>query len=349
MHDTNRSLRPHFGNPRDEYTAATTAAAVFDVSNRVQLELTGPDRNKFLHNFCTNNINAMVPHSACEAFLLNAKGRMLGHVFVFASEGNTWVESVPGQAEFLHRHLEKYHLLEEFKLENRTGSRAEFYVTGPASQERLHAILPTAEIEGLADRRWTTLRFPTRVADGDGGGNGESGDVAIDVKRLDLFGSPGFFVSFESAQSEFVWQLMTENGIQAAGDDVFQALRIEHALPVYGIDLSDDNLAQEAGRTNRAISFDKGCYLGQEPVARLNALGHVNREIARFSISSREMPLAGLAVLDPTKPVKEIGKLSSVAWSWERDCPVGLGLLRTQFAKAGTELPLADGGLATVF
>ena len=70
-----------------------------------------------------------------------------------------------------------------------------------------------------------------------------------------------------------------------AGSEVWTALRIEAGLPVFGVDISDDNLAQEVGRTKTAISFTKGCYLGQEPIARLDALGHVNRELRSLRLT----------------------------------------------------------------
>lgn len=330
-----RCLTLNFGNAQQEYAAATSQAAMFDVSNRAQIELTGPDRKQFLHNFCTNNITAMQDGSACEAFLLNAKGRMLGHILIFNDDRSTWVDSVPGQAEFLNSHLEKYHLLEDFRLVNRTDTRGEFYVTGPQSAARLAQAIPAAgAISELGDRTWLS------VADTDGG------DVA--VKRYDLFGTPGFLVSFEKQNADKLWQALVDQQILPAGSEVFQSLRIENAVPAYGSDLTDDNLAQEACRTAEAISFEKGCYLGQEPVARLNALGHVNREITRFTLDSAGDSVGSIAIQNPTKPEKEVGAITSVGWSWQKDCPIGLGLLRTQFREPGTQLSLADGRQATV-
>jgi folate-binding protein YgfZ len=333
----------HFGDPQSEYEAAKNSAAVFDLSNRVHLELVGPDRNAFLHNFCTNDINAMPAGTACEAFLLNAKGRMLGYVQIYVGENNTWVESVPGQGEFLQSHLTKYHLLEDFELKNRSDARCEMFVTGPNAQAQVNSLLSDGGIDGLADRTWRTCKIHPEDRE----------EFPIDVRRWDLFGQPAYSISLDEfsldsdwSTARYVWDVLQQNGVQPAGCDVFESLRIEHAIPIYGTDLGDNNLAQEANRTERAISFEKGCYLGQEPVARLNSLGHVNREITRFTIEST--PTIGAAFLNPDKPDKEVGKLTSVAWSWDRNCAIGLGLLRTQFGKPGTELSLTDGSRATV-
>jgi tRNA-modifying protein YgfZ len=342
----NNFEKRHFGDPQAEYSAAINSAVVFDVSNRVQLELIGPDRNAFLHNFCTNNINAMATNTSCEAFLLNAKGRMLGYVTIHVGENNTWVDSVPGQGEFLHNHLAKYHLLEDFQLEDRSTGRCEFFVVGPQSASFLKQLVNDAQVTELVDRTWKTFQF-----------NSEGQPSCdIDIRRCDLLGQVGFSISLDeqckdsaTLWGQSVWDSLTQLGVHAGGCDVLDLLRIEHAIPDYGSDLTEENLAQEANRTARAISFEKGCYLGQEPVARLNALGHVNRAITRFTIKSDETPLEGTAILNPDKPEKEIGKITSIGWSWERDCAIGLGLLRTQFGEPGTQLPLAAGGDVTVF
>jgi tRNA-modifying protein YgfZ len=337
MTDEARFLRRDFGEPQQEFAAATLGAAVFDVSNRAQLELVGPDRNQFLHNFCTNNIVELPNNRGCEAFLLNAKGRMLAHVFIFTNEHVTWVEATSGQAEFLNAHLEKYHLLEDFQLTDRSESRAQFYVTGAESLQQLGEALSNssasvaAHVGGLENRTWTTETISM-------GGR----SINIDLKRYDLFGSPGVFVSLDASEGDAVWDQLTSHGIQSAGQDVFRALRVEHTVPVYGIDLSEDNLAQEAKRTELAISFTKGCYLGQEPVARLNALGHVNRELTRFALKSDQVPDEPVAIFNPNKPQKEVGKITSFGWCWKRNCVIGLGLLRTQFGAAETKLPAGE-------
>ena len=133
-------------------------------------------------------------------------------------------------------------------------------------------------------------------------------------------------------------ELFEQHGALPAGRTALHELRIEARLPWYGIDLSDENLAQEANRTRAAISFAKGCYLGQEPIARIHALGHVNKEVTRFVISGSTMPAAGAVLVNPQDPSKEIGRLTSVAWSTARQQPIGLGIVRSAFAQPGSEV-----------
>ena len=117
---------------------------------------------------------------------------------------------------------------------------------------------------------------------------------------------------------------------------LFDILRIEAGTPVFGREVTEENLPQEIGRDNRAISFVKGCYLGQETVARIDALGHVNKLLKGLKFLTPEDVTAENAVL--TREGKTIGKLTSTAFSpgWGR--PVALGFVRAAHAEAGTEL-----------
>ena len=318
---------PDFGDAETEYCAASESAAVFDVSDRTQLEMTGADRHSFLHNFTTNDIKALPSGRACEAFLCNVKGRTLGHVFIFAGDETTWVESVPGQGDFLTSHLERYHLLEEFMLTDRTADRGELLVTGPEASARLTAV-------GVNVGELTNLSCVSMPADSESG-------LTLDVRRLDVFGAPTFFIATDRAGIDILWTKLTTADVTPAGRDALQTLRIEAAVPWYGVDLSDENLGQEACRTSQAISFTKGCYLGQEPIARIHAMGHVNRELRRFVIESDTCPPAGVAILNPNDESKEVGRVTSLGWAWRHSRPSGLGRGRTKFAKPGSEVVLA--------
>ncbi|MDA0283003.1 MAG: hypothetical protein O3B13_01945 [Planctomycetota bacterium] len=323
-----RSSQQDFGDPESEYRAATETAAIFDVSDRTQMQMSGADRHSFLHGFCTNDIKGLLSGSGCEAFLCNVKGRILGHVFVFASEDSLWIESVPDQIEALTSHLNKYHLIEDIELVDRTGTFAEFLVSGPESAKRL----TEAGLDVAALEPWRHATVNVQV-----------GAVIAEchAKRVDMFGLPAFLLTTSVEHGDQLWQHLTQADIAPAGLSVFHSLRIEAEFPWYGIDLSDENLAQEAGRTERAISFQKGCYLGQEPIARLNAMGHVNKALRSFVIDSPELPPVGTVLLNPKNEEKEAGRATSVTWSWSEGKPIGLGMVRSLFFEAGTELPFA--------
>ncbi|TXT38384.1 MAG: folate-binding protein YgfZ [Planctomycetota bacterium] len=128
------------------------------------------------------------------------------------------------------------------------------------------------------------------------------------------------------------------------------ASRVAAGFPIYGIDITEDNLAQEVGRTELAISFTKGCYLGQEPIARIDAMGHVNRQLCRIELSSGPLPDSGTPVLDkPAPDGKQVGTITSSTWKWQGDAdkPLALAYLRSGFAKPGSQV-LVDGHVANV-
>lgn len=323
-----------FSNLNDEYSAALETAAVFDVSDRTRLDMIGTDAVPFLHRFCTNQLQELSPGFGREAFLCNVKGRILGHVFAFVGDGKVRIDTAAGQADTLTSHMEKYHLLEDFQLSDVTAETFSFLVSGQRAVEQLKvAGLVSAELEPGS---WLSIE-------------------SLTVRRVDLLGVPDFLVDGPAEAGDETWQRLVSAGVVPAGRDAFTALRIEAGFPEYARDLSDDNLAQEANRTEKAISFTKGCYLGQEPIARLHAMGHVNRELTCVEIepadgeaSPENVPSPGAAVQHPDKPDKQIGTLTSTAWSPGRSKAVGLGMLRSQFAEPGREVPIADGSTARV-
>jgi tRNA-modifying protein YgfZ len=284
-----------FGDPRIEYQAARNASAVFDVGDRTQIELTGRDRAKFLHNFCTNNVLDLQSGAGCEAFVTNVKGRVLAHVFVFATDESLWLDTVAGAAESLLTHLDRYLITEDVGLHDRTAEFAELLVTGPQAAAQLAALpLP---VESLTPYAHTTVTLDGQP---------------VSIRRIDLVGAPGYVLAIPRPHLVEIWNRLVEAQVQPGGRTAFDALRIEAGMPLYGIDITDDNLAQEVARTNLAISFKKGCYLGQEPIARIDALGHVNRELRGLRIEAPAPPAPG-ALVFAADGDQQIGQVTSSA------------------------------------
>lgn len=310
-----------------EMHATRHTAAVIDVSDRMQLELSGDNRQAFLHNFCTHDIKALRIGAGCEAFLCNIKGRILGHVFVFAGESSLWIEALPGNTLNLVNHLRKYLLLENLTLHDWSQAYGELLVVGPQAPD-LVARLAGARF--LHDWNHAQLRLPSLE------------DNGVWMKRADVLGTPCLWLSTARELLPRLQEQLLTAGAIATSSTVFETMRIEAGLPRYGIDLTDENLAQEANRTQQAISFTKGCYLGQEPIARLHAMGHVNKELKRFEVFADSAPSSSTGLLNPTDSTKEIGRLTSCAWSPTRECFVALGIVRSAFSAVGTELRLSQ-------
>lgn len=312
----------------------TEAPFVVDVSDRTQIELTGRDRVKFLHSFCTNDIKKLQPGEGCEAFVTNVNGKVLGHIFVFAERDSLWLESVAGAAATLLPHFDKYVITEDVRFTDRSAEFAEWLLAGPASTELLERL-------GLSVRSLPRYGHLSR---------GSDWLPWRSLRRVDWFGWPTWLLLVPLAQRAAVQQTLMQAGARLAEQGEVHALRIAAGFPIYGLDITEDNLAQEVGRTELAISFTKGCYLGQEPIARIDAMGHVNRQLCRLELSSGPLPDPGTPILDkPAPDGKPIGTITSSAWKWHGDDkPLALAYLRSGFARVGSEV-IVDGREAKVF
>lgn len=280
--------------------------------------MAGNDRAKFLHNFCTNDIRNLKAGQGCEAFITNVQGKVLAHVFVSAQANSLELVAVPGCAEPIIKHLSRYQISEDVTFTDRTSERGLLLVSGPQAAISLFNLGAGAMSLGPGQHCHCAI-----------------GSLAFTVCRNDLLGQPGFLLSCAAAQTEPLRQALDDAGAQRADTAVFDALRIEALFPIYGVDITDGNLAQEVNRTAQAISFSKGCYLGQEPIARIDAMGHVNRLIRGIHLEEGPVPSAGAIVTTTDPEPREIGHVTSAALSFGSDLPVALGYLKRHFDTPG--------------
>ena len=301
-------------------TVQTDSIFVYDLSDRTQIELSGADRAKFLHGFCTNDIKSLSPGQGCEAFLTNIKGRILGHVFVFAGTESLWLETVAGQEAATIAHLDRYIIREDVQLAGRSSTLGELFVTGSQAAQFLmldDALPPYGSV--------SRTDFECRSQ----------------IRRVDLLGQPGYLLSLPRDAIESARLNLLAAGCDAGTADQFETRRIEAGFPYFGVDFTDEQIAQEVARNKQCISFTKGCYLGQEPIARLDAMGHTNRELRRIRFQAGVMVERGAKLLGADGD-DEAGVVTSVAQHpnarGETTC---LGYLRTKFGRPDTQIRIA--------
>ena len=239
-------------------------AGLFDRSDRHRLAVSGPDRAKFLHNLLTNEIKRLPAGKGCEAFVTSPQGKTLAYVKVLAADDAILLGADPGGIAALLPHLQKYGVFDDVVIDDRSATTFELHLAGPAAEEIVRSAgagLP--ENTDLAHAGTEMFGQPVRVV------------------RESPAGLPGFTLLGDvPAGSSVKVSLLAAGrdlGLVEAVPEVFEILRIEAGTPVFGKDITDKNLPQEIDRDARAINFVKGCYLGQETVARLDALGHVNQ------------------------------------------------------------------------
>lgn len=296
--------------------AAMHEAVVIELPGRTHLELTGQDRASFLHNFCSNHIKGLAVGQGCEAFITSIKGRILGHVLAFPDANRLLVETVPGQGPALLAHLDKYIITEDVQLADRSEEWSQVYVSGERADELLQAALSIAALPSMT--------APAQLSVGNGY-----------LRKFSFGSAPGW-----SLVGPRDWIAQCQASLLALGAlpgaaELFEQLRIEAGFPHYGVDFTEANLAQEANRNARAISFQKGCYLGQEPIARIDALGHVNRALCSVITTSASSISAGADVFASAEATEPAGQLSSaIVWP-PTGQTVGVGMLRRELAVDG--------------
>lgn len=304
---------------QSQYAALTSGAGLVDFTSRTQIELTGADRANFLHNLCTNSVRDLPAGSGREAFVLNVKGHIVGHVFIFAGPNSHIVETVPGQAEKLLAHFDRYLIREDVQLHDRSQQWAEALLTGPQSASILGHLGPPAPPDLLAHVAAQLKNNP------------------VWLRRIGLTGPSDFLVACPRDRFTDVRDSLIAAGAATCGGEAFQAARIENGTPIFGNDISEENLPQEIGRDQLAISFIKGCYLGQETVARIDALGHVNRMLCGVRFACDAVPEVG-SPLFADSPDKPIGQITSSCWSPRTKSPLALAFLKRGHHEPGTRL-----------
>jgi folate-binding protein YgfZ len=295
-----------------------TTSGWINCSDRARLEIAGPDRAKFLHNLTTNDVKRLPVGQGQESFVTTLQGKTLAYVTILASESAILLRTETASLEGLAPHLAKYGVFDDVTIDDVSIGTFEIHLFGPEAEAWLEAGGSALPPDGL-------LRHV----------KGEP----FQIIRESLTGQPGFTLigGIELADS-------FKASLEAVQIDagIFDALRIEAGTPVSGRDVTLANLPQEIGRDARTINFVKGCYLGQETVARLDALGHVNRLL-------KGLTMEGLTTIPPDgTPVtfegKTVGTMTSAAFSKNWGCPVALGYIKVAQAIAGTRLSLTIQG-----
>ncbi|WP_406699781.1 glycine cleavage T C-terminal barrel domain-containing protein [Singulisphaera sp. Ch08] len=299
--------------PNDLYRASKTQPGFIDRGDRVRIEIAGADRAKFLHNLTTNDVKRLAVGRGHESFVTSLQGKTLGYVTLVASEDRILLRTDPGGAGLLLPHLRKYGVFDEVSIDDQSALTFEFHLSGPSAADLVRLAGGELPPEGDLSHCSTELvGSPVRLI------------------RESPTGQPGLTLIGGSADGSRIAGQLHELGVQLGLVDLtpalFDLLRIEAGTPVFGREVTSENLPQEIGRDNRAISFVKGCYLGQETVARIDALGHVNKVLKGFKfLTPDDVPTENLVL---TREGKTFGKLTSTAFSpgWGR--PIALGFVR---------------------
>jgi folate-binding protein YgfZ len=315
-----------------QYTALTERCGLVDRSERGKLALTGAGTVEFLNGQVTNELVGLQPGEGCYAAFLTHKGKMLGDLRILAVADDP--QSAPAELlldtervalQALFDMIRRFKVGYQVELHKRTLEHSLLSLVGPQANEVAErAFKHPPNGEHLPGREHDHV-----LASLD--------QVPVRLVRTDL----GLDALFESSASPAVIGALEAAGAVAVSEAVAEIVRVEHGRPRYGVDIDESTIPQEAGLNERAVSFTKGCYVGQETVARLHYRGKPNRHLRGLRLSE---PLeAGAELRFGERPV---GHLASTVAS-PTFGPIGLALVRRE-AEPGTTVAVGEHGASAL-
>jgi folate-binding protein YgfZ len=320
----------HYGNPAVEYDSLRSSAGLFDLSGRGRLGVTGADRQRYLNGQVTNNIKDLRPGEGCYAVVVNAKGRIQGDMNIFCLADELLLDCEPGFGLSIAQRLERFMVADEVQVTDISEAYGLLSVQGPRSRDVFARAYPG---QPVPTRDWGSQVWL-----------GENGEVcAVNLARSGL---PGMEVFVPQAELGPTWKrlagIVTELGGRPCGWECLEWARIEAGIPRYGQDMDERNLASEAGIETRAISYTKGCYIGQEIISRIRNVGKVTRSLRGLEFDDKESPLPRRGDL-LTRGGREVGYVTSAIHSPGLGRSVGLGYVRREIVEPGDTLEVPTG------
>ncbi|PWU03061.1 MAG: hypothetical protein C5B51_19585 [Terriglobia bacterium] len=294
------------------YEALRHGAAVLDLSSRGRFLVRGRDRARLLHNITTNEIKKLTPRSGCYAFLLTQQGRIQADLNLFCFADHFLIDTEPELRQQLPQLILKFKVADQVELEDVTETTASIGLEGPAAAAVLSSLNAPVPAQPYAHLPW-----------------GES-----TIANASITGQPGFRIFGPAAHAS----ALESAGAKLASDVDIRTVRIENGRPRYGDDIRETSLPQETQQMH-AVSFNKGCYVGQEIVERIRAQGRVNRKLVRLSIDSPTAPASGTKL---EADGKEAGEIMSAVYSPDSSGVAALAYVRIPHDEAGTVLKAGE-------
>ena len=362
------TLADFITHPRLEYEALTHAVGLIDLPEVGVLRLRGADRVRFLNAMVTNDVAKLGVGVSCDALLTTTKGRVVAEVAVLARADELVVLVLQGSTKSVFDALDSHIIADDVQLTDMTAEMTVLALEGPKSREVIWRIFPREPLP-LEEHKFTENEY--------------QGLRAV-VLRRSVAGEKGFLVMSSRGDGERLRDYLIQGGIgmdlRVVGRVAWNMRRVEAGLPWYGIDVTEDNFPKEARLDNR-INYEKGCYLGQEPIARMHYRGHPNWQLVGLTTDSIGYPVhlddvksllatehehnaeaarnaAAVLTLDKAVGVeffgseadaagetgKAAGRVTSAVQSPRLRRPLFLGYVRAKMTDAGTKFRASIGG-----
>jgi folate-binding protein YgfZ len=290
--------------------------------------MTGEDRQRFLHAMVSNDTASLESGQGCYTTFLTNKGRVVADFAVYAETDAYLFEMQPQIVQSFIDALQWFVISEDVTLQDECGVWGCLALHGPRAAELLAQAL-AQEVPELPMYAHVQCQL---------------GGHEVRLIRRSQTGELGYQLLTSHAALPAVWQALSLHreacGARPVGLATLEVLRIESGIPIYGLDITEETIPLEANLDD-AISYSKGCYIGQEVISRIDARGHVNRKLVGFLLDGETLPAAGDKILSPQR---EVGWVTSSTYSPARRQNIALGYVRREVWEAGTELQVQSNG-----
>ncbi len=311
-----------YSSVEQEYRALQEGAGLLDLSCRGRFWVTGRDRRSWLHGQVTQDVKGLPDGRGAYATILTPQGQMVSDARIFALPDRLLVDYPAGTATPLSEYLDRYLIMERAEIEDVTEPMALLSLQGPLSP---CALAPVLGEEVLAMQPWEVRVDCFR-------------QVPLVVARVGHCGEDGFDLFVPASAAADLWVALCHNrkdfAVHSVGWEALNVRRIEAGIPWWGEDLAPNTGPMEA-RLNHAIHMSKGCYTGQEIIARIDARGHVNNLLTGFLVEGNALPLKDAEIWAEGK---KVGRVTSAVRSLRLDRGVTLGYLRRELQDVGTRV-----------
>lgn len=281
-----RSVVLAYGSVAAEYEALQSRAAVFDRSHRGRVRVSGDKSAEMVAGLVTNDVSGLAPGQGCYAAALTAKGKIVADVRIFVEEGSVLVDAPPRAAAAWSAMVKKFVNPRLAPHADESGALSDLGIFGMNARHIVAALtgVQAPALTALAPYSHLTIEM--------------AGHKVLLVKSADLE-LEGFELLMPASLFETLWERAVDAGATPAGLEAWEIARVEAGRPEWGLDIDDTTIPQEANFDElHAISYTKGCYVGQETVARVHFRGHVNKHLRGIRSQTLDGPISGATLHD---------------------------------------------------
>jgi folate-binding protein YgfZ len=326
------ALPSTYGDARAEYEAvrADDGAGLIDLSARARIEVGGAEAVQFLNGLITNDVKTLQAGAWMHAAFPNVQGRLLAHARVArpGEEVGFLIDTEPATREKVFQTLQRFTLAGDFRVRDVTGETAQFSLQGERARAIIESVFGLGAFAHVEPQQQSVSIVAWRETQ------------RVVVLHATHTGEDGYDLVCAPDAAADLWEALTSAGARAVGFDAFEVLRVEAGEPRHGVDVTDTNVVLEAGRDD-AVSYTKGCYIGQEIIARIHWRGHVAKRLAGLVLEDERDPGADAKVR--TTDGKEIGRVTSTVFSPRLSRRIALAILKYDYLQPGTEVSVVAG------